>query len=73
MVSRQWGRPFAEHLNKPTTSQVLADLIEREVGEPKPIDGGVKDQIDGVENERPVHADADLAPILKKPPPVQRT
>ena len=41
---------LAEHLYEPAAFQLLADLIKREVGEPQPIDRGIENQIDGVED-----------------------
>jgi hypothetical protein len=72
MASRQWRRPVAECLREATPREVLAHLIQRKVGKPESGEGGVEDQVDGIEDEWRVHADAHLASILEKSPSVQR-
>jgi hypothetical protein len=47
-------------------------LIQRKVGEPKSVESGLKDQVDGVENELPVHVDSRRATLRSRPAAVYR-
>ena len=69
MVSRQRRRPFAEHPDKIFILEVRPNLIQWKIGKTKPVKRRFENQIDGVENQRPIHTDANLSSIVMKKPP----
>lgn len=46
-------------------------LIERQIGQPQPVDCRIEDQFNRIEDQRTIDMDPDLTPLVDKPPRVQ--
>ena len=55
-----------------TIAQVGFDLVERQVGQAVAVERRVKDQVDGVEDERAVDPHAGFPSVVDETPAVER-
>lgn len=61
----------AENARQASLVQMELNLIERKVSEPMPIEHRVENEINGIEDERPINAHSCLTPGAFQPPSIE--
>lgn len=71
VISWQVRSEPAEHPRQPSGVEIGLNLIERQIGKAMAVKCCVQDQVDGVEDERPVDPHPRFAPAAHQSPAVQ--